>query len=287
MKKLLVATAAIGTLIGTSAFAADMAVKAPMPAPAPVYSWAGFYLGISGGYGWGSNGAVDPRAAGTQNGVFVDGPAELAAQLAGLTPLNTNPRGGIAGGQIGYNFQNQQFVWGVEADFSWADIAGSATRMVNSPAVGFPPFGVTTNYSASQKLDSFGTVRGRLGITPADRFLAYVTGGLAYGETKSNIAIAQTESGAGAGDTYTPSTGAGSSWRAGWTIGAGGEWAFAQNWSIKAEYLYYDLGSLSYGGTSITGISAGGTPFTFTGISPTTQFKGSIVRAGFNWRFGG
>jgi outer membrane immunogenic protein len=241
MKKLGLAVSVL-VISAVNASAADLApaplyTKAPAFVPAPVYNWTGFYIGGSVGYGWGS-GAIDPRAIGTQNGEFPDGPGQVAAQIAGLTPSNTNLGGVLGGVQAGYNWQFNRLVLGVETDFSGADIKGSASSNVNFPVVGFPPAAVATALTTSERLNSFGTLRGRAGFTVFDQVLLYVTGGFAFGQANSSIAVAQTEN---TTDTFTPSAANASRTLTGWTVGGGGEWAFGGNWSVKAEYLYFDL----------------------------------------------
>ena len=102
--------------------------------------------------------------------------------------------------------------------------------------------------ATSDKLDWFGTVRGRLGFLATPTFLLYGTGGLAYGR----VASATVNSFTATPDIYTGST---STTRAGWTAGAGGEWMFAPNWSAKAEYLYVDLGTVGYNVACSNGVA--------------------------------
>jgi outer membrane immunogenic protein len=251
-------------------------------------------VGGNVGHGWGGDGTIDPRASGFTTGLFPsEAPFILASELATLSPLNTNPKGFLGGVQTGYNYQVNKFVFGIEADYAWANIAGSNARSLHSEfnIQGEPGFGITTNMMGQEKLDSLATVRARLGITPIQRGLLYATGGLAFGHTSSSIAISQIETGptCPGGITFTPSSGSASGIRTGWTAGAGGEWAVASNWSAKAEYLYYDLGALQYIASQITGISCApaSTPFTFVNLAPSAEFKGSIVRFGLNFKFGG
>ncbi|MCS0496787.1 porin family protein [Ancylobacter sp. MQZ15Z-1] len=134
-------------LLGSSAFAADLPVKAPVMAvePVPVFTWTGFYLGVNAGYGWGSSDF--------NSGLKLD-----------------NQDGGLVGGQIGYNYQlANQIVLGAEADLQYSDLSDSATFDSGS--------------SVSSKLRYFGTLRARLGYA-FDTWLPYVTGGLAYGSNK-------------------------------------------------------------------------------------------------------
>ncbi len=89
----------------------------------------------------------------------------------------------------------------------------------------------------NQQIDYFGTLRGRLGFTPADRLLLYVTGGLAYGYVSSSTNLFA------GGTSFSDSS---SEMQVGWALGTGGEYALTNNWSVKLEYLYIDLGSMSY-----------------------------------------
>src|SRR5579872_3657057 len=181
MMRLFVVGAALLGLAGAAA-AADLP-PAPQPyykAPyAPIFVWTGFYLGVNGG------GALGTSAWDTA-GSF-------------------NTSGGVVGGTVGYNYQINHFVVGVEGDVDWASISGKTTSAVCPP-------GCRTS-------DSWlSTVRGRAGYA-IDRFMPYVTGGAAFGNINANTA----------GLTTT-------STNAGWTVGAGLEFAFSPNWSAKAEY---------------------------------------------------
>lgn len=286
---ILVATAA--NVVVTRSASAESLRKPVRRAPVVLpYSWTGWYVGGNLGYGWGGNGTVDPRATGFETGLFT--PEFVAAELAGLASLNTNPKGLIGGVQAGYNYQANRVVLGIEADYSGTNIAGSKALISNTALAVDKAFGVTTNFSTQEKLNSLVTIRGRLGIIPFDRGLLYATGGFALGDATSGIAISQTETGPTPCVTITPSSGSASKTLTGWSIGGGGEWAFASNWSAKAEYLHYDLGALSYPANQIANISCPtsnppSTPFAFVNPAPSAQFKGDIVRFGVNFKFGG
>ena len=155
--------------------------------------------------------------------------------------------GGILGGTLGYNWQKGRWVFGLEGDYSWADISGS------SNVCGFPV------HSCGTGLDSLGTLRGRIGYTvgTSGTWLPYVTGGLAVGELH-------------AWDNLTPASG--SAFRAGWTVGGGIEAAFARDWTVKLEYLYMDLGS--------------GQLFNIVpGVPETVSFKANLLRLGVDYHF--
>jgi outer membrane immunogenic protein len=244
------------------AMAADMAVKArPMVAPVAIYNWTGFYVGGNVGYGWGN---AD---------TFVN-PLPSAAVFVNLLPqtLSPNPKGVFGGVQAGYNWQSGQFVFGVEADFQGADITGTAvqTPIIQNNGTPFPGAGFL---SAHERLDWFGTVRLRAGFTPVDRLLLYVTGGVAYGDVNYS---AQTDFRPVGTEQYPAAF---SRTKVGWTAGAGAEWAFAQNWSAKIEYLYMDLGNESTIANPVPPLP----PFQ-VGYNWKTQEQ--LVRVGVNYKFG-
>ena len=183
MKK--IALGILLTSITGAAYAADL--PAPPAAPyskapalvAPVTNWTGFYVGGFGGYA--SENTSDPFAI----------------------------KGGFGGGTIGYNWQFNQFVFGLEADGAGADINNSITAL-----------GVTVG----AKADALATFRGRAGVA-FDQVLLYGTGGLAV----ADLSINATAPGVAISDSKTLT---------GWTAGAGVEWMFLPHWSVKAEYLY-------------------------------------------------
>jgi len=236
----------------------------------PTYSWTGFYAGGNVGYGWGNSDTSFsplPTAAG-----FID----LAP-----TTLNPNPKGVLGGAQIGYNWQAGSWVWGVEADIQGADINGSA---IQSPIIQFDgtSFGAGSALTASEKIDWFGTVRGRLGYAGAPQVLLYATGGLAYGDVRNTANSSFLPLGT---QQYRANI---SGTRFGWTAGGGVEWAFLGPWSAKFEGLFYDLGTVSTIANGIPGLPAGtcgGTGFCQVGYNWKTT--GTIARVGINYRFGG
>jgi outer membrane immunogenic protein len=178
--------------------------------------------------------------------------------------------GFLAGGQIGFNYQIANWVVGIEADLSWTDI-GSTTTVAPLTAGGIAALG--SSHTSSFDMNWFGTVRGRLGFA-ANNLLIYATGGFAFGEFEYATVTADP---LGSGLLATSGR---SVTRTGWTVGAGAEWGFAPNWSLKAEYLYFDLGD-------ITGVAVD--PVAAPAVSVTTNFDntGHILRLGVNYRFGG
>jgi outer membrane immunogenic protein len=249
-------------LTADRAVAADMPAKAPPPvmAPAP-YNWSGFYAGVHAGYGW-ADGKTD---------IGIDDPTGVTQifAAAGAFPLSYSfsRDGYVAGGQIGFNYVVNQWLWGVEADFSATGMDGSAT--VFTPTC--PICTLPTLSSVSQDMDWFGTVRGRVGYVSGP-WLLYGTGGLAYGHV--NYSYLQTNVPYGGALTIAASD---SATEVGWTAGAGVEYGWGA-WSAKLEYLYYDLGDRSF--SAIHPLAP-----VVVQLVPNFQNTGSIVRAGLNYRF--
>ena len=240
--------------------AADMAVKAPMAAPVPyLFNWTGLYLGVNAG--WGFDRRNIDLAPGTGMAVFF-------AANEFPTSIAPDANGFIGGGQIGYNWQMQNFVYGIEADFQGSAIKGNQT-LSPTPVI-FVPF----NTNGEKKLTWFGTVRGRLGLA-ANNWLFYVTGGLAYGETE--LSLNTVPVGFACGPGFTCAIGSTSKVRAGWTAGGGVEYGLTPNWILRAEYLYIDLGSLSQ---NVTGSAGPG--FVFI---ESTRFNEHIVRGAISYKF--
>jgi outer membrane immunogenic protein len=267
MKKLIVTASciAVGLCVAMrTGLAADMALKAPPPAPASVCNWCGWYVGANGGYGWGnSTGNIDPN--------FPNVFGAAAAVASGFIPSNlaVRPQGGFGGGQIGYNWQSAQWVWGLEAD-----IQGSAIK--NNSTVLFAPAGVVgSTTTTSDNLNWFGTARLRAGVLASPNLLLYGTGGLAYGHVGENVAIV------GNPAASALFVGSGSQTRLGWSAGAGAEWMVTNNISLKAEYLFVDLGRTSVTTTDPLGVFPGA----FFAYNFKSEFN--MVRAGVDWHFGG
>lgn len=257
----LLGTAAIGV---AGANAADLPMKAPPYAPPIVapFTWTGFYVGVNAGYGW-LDDTGDPFCI-TPGGA-VNGAGCVTNNVPGA---QTSPEGFIGGGQIGYNYQMNNWLLGVEADFQGADISDSINIAGPFPVTGGGTSG-PASFTASEKMDWFGTVRGRVGVT-FDRALLYATGGLAYG----HVSVSQ--------NTIFPGLQYPSSnddVKVGWTAGGGLEYAFTQNWSAKIEGLYFDLGNISTQGGSVPA-----TVPTYVG-GKDFDVRGAIVRAGLNYRF--
>lgn len=268
MKKFLRGTAALAALcLSVPALAADLPArmtKARPMAVSPAYDWSGFYVGVHAGYTFGEDDNVDTTGQAAGNIANVAGGAR-----PGQVRLERD--GFIGGGQAGYNWQvTPNWVLGLETDISYVDIR----RDVNVVTAPLAPGVGSLNNTFRSRMEYFGTVRGRVGYV-WDRTMVYATGGLAYGEVDNNVAFFGT---AGqlqfAGNTRRTETG--------YTVGGGVEHGIAPNWTVKAEYLYYDLRDTTVNVALVPGGGGGG-----TGYNSRFENDGHIVRAGLNYKFGG
>jgi outer membrane immunogenic protein len=164
--------------------------------------------------------------------------------------------------QAGYNYQMGCFVVGIEADFSGSGMSGSQSV---SPYPGLT-YGVGT---ARESINWFGTVRPRLGYTVRPNVLIYATGGLAYGD------VSYSANAYGPLNGYPASL---STTKVGWTLGGGVEYAVSKCWTVKAEYLYMDLGNES--------AIVGSIPL-ITAFQNSYQWKttANIFQIGVNYKF--
>jgi outer membrane immunogenic protein len=216
----------------------------------------------------------------------------VPAALSASGTFGPDKGGFIGGGQAGYNWQFDSWVAGLETDFQGVSGGKSfaGTGAANSPlaAAGTD----NTTFTASKTLNYLGTMRARSGYAVMPTLLAYATGGLAYGGASGTAGFTTTNA-AFPPNGLSPAwgtAGSHSSFLAGWTLGAGLEWMFAAGWSAKVEYLYYDLGSVSYGiGTSgaivLPGFAPAGTNWFTNASTASTRYNGSIARIGLNYRF--
>jgi outer membrane immunogenic protein len=195
------------TPVASSAMAADFPVKAGGHLEPPrAFSWSGFYMGVHGGYGWGSSDWT-------------------------LSIVDSNPRsrGFLGGFQGGANHQFGNWVAGIEADFSL--INGDATS--TDPTI--PSFVVGATATARSQIDWLATFTGRFGYA-FDRSLLYLKGGVAGAGFKDDFLITFFPG-------FAVSSAPQNNTRVGWTAGAGFEYAVFNNWSAKIEYNYLDFGS--------------------------------------------
>jgi outer membrane immunogenic protein len=196
--------------------------------------------------------------------------------------------GFIGGGQVGYNIQAANWVYGIEGDMQWANQKGSANYLCGAPAAiaataaclagatNFPVGAAGTGLTTSQKLEWFGTLRGRVGLLVSPTALGYITGGLAFG----SVNTIGTLSGFNLAQAPVATTFSGSQTNAGWTIGTGLEARLAgTNWTAKLEYLYIDLGKLN---NSVAQAAAIGVPI---GANLSSRVIDNLIRVGGNYKF--
>ena len=265
-----------------------------MAAPAPVFNWTGFYIGGNAGYGW-----KDPTVSYTPNDVNA-AHGTCGAFLGGtcIPPASFNIGGALGGIQSGYNWQfNQQWIAGFETDFDWSEIKGTGTsNFALGGGQGPPPgTGAPSSFVGGEEIKWFGTIRVRLGWLPINNFLVYGTGGLAYGRVDLNATL-NTAPQTNLETFTTPRTsyscvagpscfvGSTSQTLVGWTAGAGGEYAITGNFTLRAEYLYINLGHAA-GVSSVAqnALNPGDQASSFTANFSTVSF--SVIRAGANWKF--
>jgi len=255
MKRITAAVVLLFSVIAADGVrAADMPLP-PASAPAPpavypaysaLYDWRGFYVGLNGGYGFGtSSWGGDPN------------------KTSGLTSTgNFRTRGFLAGGTIGGNFQAGAFVFGIEADLDWQSLKGSSSSAYCtglSTGSGKPAAGL----SCQTQSDWVGTTRGRVGYA-IDRALFFVTGGAAVADILTGLTNQSLQKTAG---------------QFGWTVGGGIEIGLADMWTAKVEYLYIDFNNASCNVTPACGFNAKAFP------NDTVKLSESVVRAGINFKF--
>src|SRR5262249_25364551 len=265
-----------------------MAVKGPAPAPAPVYNWTGWYVGVNAGASFG-NVKTDFNIA----PITLQSGANATFNSPGFAGSDTvYPDGFMGGGQVGYNWQySPLIVVGLEADFQGALEKDSST--LNGNFSGFTsPIHVpltgseVTDYTT--KIEWFGTVRPRIGYLWGNgAVLSYVTGGLAYG--KVDVGGTNTVSGTVSvllqPFSLTQTFGH-SQVNTGWVVGYGTEGALAiPGWTWKVEGLYMDLGHLDTTGVT-SAASASVIPLPTGGqVTTHTHFTDGILRGGLNYKF--
>lgn len=249
MTRCLILAAAGSLLMTVAANAADLE-------PREAYDWTGFYAGVNAGYNFGSSGGVNFESLfGPLLPAYVEARETVHPQT-----LGDELDGFVGGAQLGYNFQSDSIVVGIETDISYLDLDEDDHRVVS-----IPPF-QQHDYTSSQSIDWLGTTRLRLGYA-FDRALLYLTGGLAYGDTEFSYRVVH-ESTVSGGD---------SEFKVGWAVGGGLEYAISEAIVLRGEYLYYDLGKSS---------SRDFYDFSTTaGEEWNAKFRGNIVRGGVNFRF--
>jgi outer membrane immunogenic protein len=268
---------AAGLSVGLTAAAS--AADLGRPAPAPVYTkapvvapstWTGFYIG-------GNVGGVSEHASGTSD--FLDTSPAAVGFAANPEHNSKSNTSFIGGAQLGYNWQVSHVVLGAEGDWDWMHSKYSFCRDTDSLSVpcidkglGFETIGSETNWLA--------TARGRLGVTVPNfsNVMIFGTGGAAFASVKTTEALSCLVLGCGGSSLKLAASSDVTQTKTGWTAGAGVEAMLSRNWSVKAEWLHVDLGTLN--NTFATTGSLGTQSVSW---SRTEQFE--VFRAGVNYRF--
>jgi outer membrane immunogenic protein len=233
MRKSLLLGICASALFAGSALAADLPLKAPpAPPPVPVFSWTGFYLGANIGGAWSSTTVTD--------------------QVTGAN-LSTDNNGFIGGGQIGFNYQVNNFVFGVEGDIDGTSISKTSNQVGTA-------FGVL---QANASTDWVATLTGRIGIA-FDRWMIYAKGGGAW--VQNSVTLDNLTTGGSVSASNTNS---------GWVAGVGAEWAFSGPWSAKIEYNHLQFDDWSPSTNSVI-------------VNDRINVSRDIdlVKFGINYRFG-
>jgi len=231
-------------LTATSAYAADAIVEEPVAVIAPdTFSWTGGYIGINAGYAGGK--------------LKTNFNSDYSGQYFQSDSVSQKLNGFIGGVQAGYNWQYNQLVLGLETDIQ-------GTSMKKNSRTG--PYWLTeaNNYAdLEKKITWLGTTRARIGYLPTERLLAYVTAGVAYGGVETNVV------------QYSATDSSTSKTKFGYAIGAGLEYALNDNWTVKGEYLFADLGSTKHKVYEYTGFEE----------FAKSKFHANIIRVGLNYKF--
>jgi outer membrane immunogenic protein len=243
--------------------------KAPPVQPAPVsavYNWTGFYIGGNVGYGWSHR--------------------DFSNTITGTSPTLHNSatnsgtddgKGWLGGGHVGFNYQFlNNWVAGIEADIDAANISSSTSACFTALV------GISICGTRDTDVKDFGTVRGRLGYA-INNVLVYGTGGWAWGHGTNTTQI--TCIGLGCpGVSTVPATSPAPARvdvnPSGWAAGAGVEWAFVPNWTIRAEYLH-----LQFDGVTEDRSKSGALQGLFITTHVSSNLGIDLARVGLSYQF--
>jgi len=243
MKKFLLGTVGLVAMgMATPGSAADIPVKAPPPPPPPpppaIYDWSGFYIGGNGGWGQ-SRDCLDFI---TSVGTFAEGCSERS--------------GGLAGGQLGYRWQTNQFVFGLEGQGDWADLSNTRVSLINS------------FFSTHVKTDGIGLFTAQIGWAWNASLLYFKGGGAVTGNKFDILTTLDGTSVASASNT-----------RWGGVVGVGWEYGFVPNWSVGVEYDHLFMGNANNSFSVVN-------PIVADAINRIRQDV-DMVTVRINYRFGG
>ena len=263
-------------LVGSIFAACNLQVASAADIPAPVYkaqiavanyNWTGWYVGLNAGGAFGRTDA-NTSTVFSPTGYFA---LSSVPAIGSAGAQRVNSSGLIVGGQVGYNLQTNNIVWGIETDFQYFGLRGSSTGGAVYPCCAPTAFTVNSQFNT----DWLFTARPRVGLA-ANNWLFYVTGGVALANLKGNFTF--TDTFATANETASVSK-----VKAGWTVGAGAEYALLNRWSVKAEYLYVDLGSVSTTSTNLTAFTPA-IAFPTNTFTHSVNLQSHIFRLGLNYK---
>src|SRR6516164_8351195 len=277
MKKRVVIAFFATSLTAGASFAADWPLMGPQlypSAPRMAVDWTGIYFGVNAGYGWAQGSSNTAFAGGSTNTLLPSGllippgattPLGLGATELGGTGLlgSSSPRGGIAGGQIGFNWQAGMVVFGAELDAQWSGQSNTVSLICTPPTPG-------CTASEAIKIRSLTTGRARFGLA-FDWLMPYVTAGGALVNARNDLTVNV----GGLSASFPPLSGT----TLGWTAGAGVDVALSSNWSARLEYLHIRANGIT-SSVSIPGFIGNGT------AAETASYRDNIVRVGLNYRIG-
>lgn len=305
MLKKPIAIASYALILSQSAFGADLSPTQTATLPQTATTWSGFYAGLNAGGAWTNSPSINVK-----NWPLPGSSWTMFNALASGNVRTSSLPSFFGGGQIGYNwlpnFKELNTFLGLEADIQGNTSSGGNSSGINNY---FPsaiilstgalrlPIDIATSVTGSQQLNYLGTLRGRFGYFIAPNLLAYGTGGLAYGGASTYVTSIQNSYGTiysngspiASASIAAQGQGSNSTSLVGWTAGGGLEWMFSSNWSLKAEYLYYDLGTVNGTFANIyypaSNSGSNNTPGFDSSNQYSTRVNGNIARAGINYHF--
>jgi outer membrane immunogenic protein len=260
------ASLVLASTVGASA--ADMPTKAPVYAPIAMYNWSGFYAGVNAGAAFGRS-STQTSTVFSPTGYFA---ATSVTSIAAVGDQSANKAGFTGGLQLGYNWQINSAVIGLEADFGYMGTRTSVTSGAVYPCCAPTAYSITQ----SAKTDWLMTLRPRVGIAN-NNWLLYVTGGLAIAQVKGDFNFTDTFATAAESASISKT-------KVGWALGGGVEYALAGKWSLKAEYLHVDLGSVSGTSTNLTAFGPPAIGFPTSVFTHSVKVTDDIVRVGLNYK---
>src|SRR6516162_2811438 len=273
MKKRVVIAFFATSLTAGMSFAADWPLMGPQfypSVPLTPVEWTGIYFGVNAGYGWASGSSTTVFGGGLTNAGLPAPPGTTTPLGRGATELggtalfsSSSARGGIAGGQIGFNWQAGMVVFGAELDAQWSGQSNTVSLICTPPTPG-------CTASEAIKIRSLTTGRARVGLA-FDWLMPYVTAGAALVNERDDLTVNV----GGLSASFPPLSGT----TLGWTAGAGVDVALSSNWSARLEYLHIRANGIT-SSVLIPGVLGNGS------AAETATYRDNIVRVGLNYRIG-